>query len=166
MALENYASRDAIVTYACPAFYQAADLFAHAGRRSIIQQTNFVQPSQLRGHHSYTFILPGTHGRACSKIKETYGKDFKAMRSENLDRPLIPASVLIKSAGASIKKVFLSNPRRLIWDKRLAVAHEIVKKLSHGHPIEEEARPDLSESIYYITALRFAFGTSLNLMVE
>jgi hypothetical protein len=62
--LEQRASSDALVVYACPAFHTWNELIAARGR--IIDNSNFTEPHEMQGHSKNTFIAAGRDGFACS----------------------------------------------------------------------------------------------------
>lgn len=52
----------AIVAYACPAFYELAELWAAISERQLVEQSNFCEASKLKGHGRYTYIEAGNVG--------------------------------------------------------------------------------------------------------
>lgn len=65
--LEENISSNSIVAYACAAFWKNDDLYRFQRINQLIQNSNFVQPSNLQGHEVYTFINGGGHGIACTE---------------------------------------------------------------------------------------------------
>ena len=65
--LERNISNNSIVVYACPAFWKIYDLNDFYGKSELINNSNFVQPRNLRGHQIYTFINSGKYGMAFSE---------------------------------------------------------------------------------------------------
>lgn len=68
--LETNVSSRALVVYACPAFWQHGDLFNFSTSCRVVENSNFVKPSVLDGHHKYTFVNAGILGRAFSDPKD------------------------------------------------------------------------------------------------
>jgi len=64
--LEQQIFRNAIVVYACPAFWRSRELWEFYGNHKLIKNSNFVQPHILNGHQRYTFINSGNIGKAFS----------------------------------------------------------------------------------------------------
>ena len=60
--LEAVSGNDALVTYACAAFHKHQELWEHVTRSTVIQSSNFVRPADLKGHHRYSFDVPGSTG--------------------------------------------------------------------------------------------------------
>lgn len=65
--LEQNAGKDAVVVYACPAFYKHKELWHFAKKENIVDNSNFVKPNILNGHKKYTFIKSGKFGIAHSE---------------------------------------------------------------------------------------------------
>lgn len=83
--LENIADKDALVTYACPAFHTFQELWDHSKNSTLIQSSNFVRPTSLIGHGRYSFIEPGCNGFATSEPEIIKGQDFKEQLMEHLN---------------------------------------------------------------------------------
>ena len=87
--LERKLGADALVTYASPAFHKFADLDKLIVAGQIVENSTFVKPSKLIGHHKWVYDKPGTRGLACSEIekcddlpfKEQLGKLYSAIRN-------------------------------------------------------------------------------------
>ncbi len=68
-SLEHKLGANAIVVYACPAFWQSEELFDFMLARKLVENSNFVKPSRLNNHRRYTFIESGKAGKAFSKFE-------------------------------------------------------------------------------------------------
>jgi len=71
--LEQRVSPNALVVYACAAFWRLTHLWEFQKHRRLVDNSNFVQPHVLQGHRRYTFANPGGSGIAFSepvKVKE------------------------------------------------------------------------------------------------
>lgn len=79
--LENRIGSQAVVVYACPAFYKLKELWQASEMGTLIKETNFAQPSKLAGHAKYTYITAGNSGRAYSDPEDILSFDF----SERID---------------------------------------------------------------------------------
>lgn len=63
--LEQQVKSNAIVIYACPAFWTNKELF-ETYFHQIIENSNYVKPHQLQHHSRYTFSASGKQGKAFS----------------------------------------------------------------------------------------------------
>jgi len=163
--IEQHLGQSALVLYSCPAFYTKDDLWVHIQNRTIIRNTNFTEPSKLKGHHAYTFDAPGANGRAFSEKKDIHGKTFEELVAERT-KSSSPnrISKLILSAGQAIKKVFeeVSSAEN---QNDFILFSNIVKKLSEKkEDIDDRTVAELIDALSHIIALRFVFGTSLTFM--
>ncbi len=79
--MESKIGSQAIVVYACPAFYQLKELWEASEHGNLIKKTNFAQPSKLAGHGRYTYLKAGNAGRAYSDPEDILSFDF----SERID---------------------------------------------------------------------------------
>jgi hypothetical protein len=62
--LDGSLEGDAVVRYAAPAFWRFADLEAAVVTGQVLRRTGFVRPADLKQHKVWTYIEPGTVGRA------------------------------------------------------------------------------------------------------
>lgn len=56
-----------LVAYASPAFWTLQKLWQHTENGVLVQETNFVEATSLRGHSLYTYVNAGNHGQAFSE---------------------------------------------------------------------------------------------------
>jgi hypothetical protein len=74
--LEDKIKDDSVVVYASPAFAKLTNLWDAINKGSLVNETNFVQPSKLKGHDAFTYILPGNTGRAYSEPEDIVSFNF------------------------------------------------------------------------------------------
>jgi hypothetical protein len=74
--LEGGVASEGIVIYTCPAFWRFEELWSYALSHTPIENSNFVQPHNLRGHTRYTFVSGGRYGKAFSDPKDVEGVDL------------------------------------------------------------------------------------------
>lgn len=74
-SLEKKVSQDALVLYACPAFWKFSDLWLYRGR--LVDRTNFVKAIRLLGHKRYSFIDAGATGMAHSDPEKVEAINLK-----------------------------------------------------------------------------------------
>lgn len=71
-SLERAVRRNAVVRYACPAFWQTNDLFARQMARRILASSAFVAPGRIDINHTkWTYTESGTKGLANPDPEET-----------------------------------------------------------------------------------------------
>lgn len=118
--LEQQVSSKALVLYACPAFWKFEDLWKHAQRRRMVDNTNFCKPAGISGHGRYTFIDAKTKGKAFSEPEDIEPVNFKG----ELDK-------LLKQEGeyASNKDFILKLERSL---------SELYPSIEEAHGIDIE----------------------------
>lgn len=75
--LENNLGNGGLVTYACPAASKNEELRRFAEQDTLIENTNFVNPSLLIDHETYTFVFGGTEGIAFSSPKKIKSKEIE-----------------------------------------------------------------------------------------
>lgn len=75
--LERRVSAEAIVVYACPSFWRRVDLWSYIDGK-LVENSNFVRPTDLQGHGRYTFVRGGRFGRAFSRPAEIPSLDILA----------------------------------------------------------------------------------------
>jgi len=71
--LERKTSPNAIVVYACASFSKIDALWKNAENNHLVENSNFVPPHTLIGHHCYTFINGTNGGKACSEPVKVKG---------------------------------------------------------------------------------------------
>ena len=114
--LETVSSNDALVTYACAAFHKHQELWEHVTRSTVIQSSNFVRPADLKGHHRYSFDVPGSTGLATSEPEIVENQGFRERFRGHLDASdPIPLSAIIKRAGKIVQETIDTSavPHRL-----------------------------------------------------
>ncbi|MBA7652011.1 hypothetical protein ES703_59840 [subsurface metagenome] len=74
--LEQNVSSNAIVVYACPAFWRFRELWDFNERHKLIENSNFVKPHKLNDHKRYSFINGGDVGKAFSNHVDIEGIDL------------------------------------------------------------------------------------------
>ncbi len=99
--LENGSSSNAVVTYACAAFYRMTDFCCHLKNESLIQSSNFVRPSRLAGHDRYTFDKPGSCGEAFSQHEFIEDSTLSERIAERIFEGGHPLSELIGIAASA-----------------------------------------------------------------
>ena len=65
--LEQKVSANAIVVYGCPTFWRFRELWSFSKSHRLVENSNFVQPHDLKGHERYTFINSRKKGKAFSE---------------------------------------------------------------------------------------------------
>jgi len=118
--LENNLGNSGLVVYACPATAQVDELRQFAEQGSLVENSNFVNPSLLSGHSKYTFILGGTTGRAFSEPKE--------ISSLNLNDEI---KRLVKIPKRHKKNSDFIKELSMIIDKSADESNNIIKKRYH-----------------------------------
>lgn len=109
--LESKIGTQAIVVYACPAFYKLKELWEASEQGNLIKRTNFAQPSKLAGHGRYTYVEAGNSGRAYSDPEDILSFDF----SERIDNLIEARSevasnrTFITQLGNTINTVILET---------------------------------------------------------
>ena len=68
--LDTRLSSQAIVTYACAAFWKRKELFESYLKQRVVADSNFVRPRRLDGHKTYSFLRGGITGKAHSKSED------------------------------------------------------------------------------------------------
>lgn len=66
----------AVVRYAAPAFWKFSHLEAAVLTRQVLQRTGFVRPIDLKHHQVWTYVEPGTAGRANPTGRRLLFADF------------------------------------------------------------------------------------------
>jgi hypothetical protein len=62
--LDRLLDRQAVVRYACPAFWRFSELEAAVLTREVLKLTGFVSPTALGVHKAWTYVTPGLDGKA------------------------------------------------------------------------------------------------------
>ena len=116
--LETVSGYDALVTYACGAFHTNWELCEHVFRSTLIRSSNFVRPSDLKGHDRYSFDVPGSTGLATSEPEIVESQEFPERFQSHLDASdPIPISAIIKRAGKIVQETIDTSavPHRLYY---------------------------------------------------
>jgi hypothetical protein len=95
--LEQKVAKNAIVTYACPCFHTHEALHKFTRMSKLVENSNFTQPSGLRGHKKHTFVVGRVGGKSFSEPAETQGINLL----ENIDKAL-DSDVLFESNSSFI----------------------------------------------------------------
>jgi hypothetical protein len=85
--LEQKTLSHAIVVYACPAFWKRKELWMFIDGK-LVENSNFVKPSNLQGHQRYTFVRGGKDGYACSEPIKVEGTDILTEISRMRERSM------------------------------------------------------------------------------
>jgi uncharacterized membrane protein len=80
--LEKNVQSNAIVTYACPAFWKRLQLRNSFKSGTLIDESNYVLPSTLKGHKVYTYITRGVGGVAFSEPVVIEGINLRSALKE------------------------------------------------------------------------------------
>ena len=107
--LENSSSSNAVVTYACAAFYRMTDFYCHLKNKSLIQSSNFVRPSRLAGHDRYTFDKPGSCGQAFSQHEFIEDSTLSERIAERISEGGQPLSELIGLAARAATETMATD---------------------------------------------------------
>ncbi|MBF0433874.1 MAG: hypothetical protein HQL77_00720 [Magnetococcales bacterium] len=110
--LEIAASSNAVVSYASPAFHLREELFNTHMERLIVEKSNYVGPSRLKGHHCYTYVEPGASGKAFSDPEdiEDEGFDRKLSRARESNQGQNEGvRVLVKQAGRMVSQALQAS---------------------------------------------------------
>ena len=125
--LENSSSSNAVVTYACAAFYRRADLYRHLNNKSLIQSSNFVRPSRLTGHDRYTFDKPGSCGQAFSQHEFIEDSALSERIAERISEGGQPLSTLIGlAARAATETMATDDVLYDLFQQIIEICHTIV----------------------------------------
>jgi len=109
--LEKQIKNKGVVAYASPAFYTLTELWHSLQKGTIIQDTNFVQPSKLSRHATYTYISANSIGRAFSEPEniETFNfLETTQVLSQNADSDTTNRR-FITQIGNVVNEVMLEN---------------------------------------------------------
>jgi hypothetical protein len=142
--LSTKMGNSAVVSYACAAFHEIRDLYGHIENGTLVENSNFVRASHMRGHAKWTYDEPGCRGVACSEM-------------ESIDDP--PFAKQLHQAGILAEQEIESEPDQAARNlHRLSmVADEVCKeKNDEKNPIPEEffrrmrmAEQDMPHEIHY-----------------
>lgn len=101
----------AAVVYASPAFWQAADLWAHVKNEVVVEQSNIANASKLKGHGHYSYVSPGCVGKGHSETVDIESDALADVIRLSLERnePLPLNQHLKKVAAAIIEAVSSSD---------------------------------------------------------
>ncbi len=103
--LEMVSGSDALVTYTCAAFHTHQNLWEHTSRCTLIESSNFVRPTKLKGHHRYSFDMPGNKGWATSEPEMVESQEFPERFRDQFDASdPIPLSTIIKWADKIVQE--------------------------------------------------------------
>ena len=76
--LEASVGSQAVVRYACAAFWTYHQLQSHQQTRDVLDHSAFVAPSTLQGHQVWTYDSPGTNGYANTRGKVIPTENFSS----------------------------------------------------------------------------------------
>lgn len=75
--LHRKLSNRALVVYASAAFHTLDALYFHTERRSLVDNSTFVQVCRMKDHNRWVYNQPGTAGLGCSKIERIEDENFR-----------------------------------------------------------------------------------------
>ena len=107
--LEKDSNSNAVVTYACAAFYRLTDFYCNLINKSLIGFSNFVRPSRLNGHDRYTFDTPGSCGEAFSQHEFIEDSALSERIAERISEGGRPLSVLIGSTARAATETMATD---------------------------------------------------------
>ena len=105
--LERQLNHRALVVYASPAFHTISELNGRTENQDIVENSTFVRPEKMEGHHSWNYDQPGTFGVAASKPEKVYEEPFLSQLEVRLGNAPIETSPMedLKLINASIQRV-------------------------------------------------------------
>jgi hypothetical protein len=81
LRLQQKLSSQAVVRYVSPAFWRRGDFEAALLRRQILGKSGFVGPDALAGHRAWTYLQPGSVGRANPSPARRTFEDLSGLRT-------------------------------------------------------------------------------------
>ncbi|MCC2617355.1 hypothetical protein LJ739_13975 [Aestuariibacter halophilus] len=152
--LEASVGNQGVVTYASPAFHTNQEFWGVHKSQSFIQNSNFCQPSKLKGHRAYTYISPGTNGIAHSKPEEVESKHLinELVRlSQSETKHNLKNSEFVLNSCKIIERAL--EPQEKYRD--------LYNKIVGDLDFHQQKAPKLLRNLYRLSAFKFVTGTSL-----
>lgn len=152
-ALEREIGGDGIVLYSCPAFHRIVDLWENLDRATLVDNTNFAQPSLIAGHEVYTFVEPGTSGRPNPNGEQVNSYDLRERIAEirQRNRRYDGATVFVRTTWETISPALYNSP--------LATLHRQMVERFTEPDMPSGARDLFSILAFcYLTRLSWAFA--------
>jgi hypothetical protein len=109
--LEQNVGSDALVRYACPAFWTRGDLDRARMQRTVATESGYISPLALDGHKVWTFISPGVDGRANPRGSHVLFESLAQLFAP-LIRGQLGSQELVRSSGLANHLVVLSESAR------------------------------------------------------
>jgi len=122
----------AIVVYAAPSFYTIRDLIIYAEQQQLVANSNFRRALDLKGHWVYTFIAPGSAGKAFSEL-ETFSDDFHFLEeigrlARREEREFRPNREYLRWLAKALEQSVIEDANvRELYSRY----HEGIQRLSH-----------------------------------
>ena len=82
--LERRLKNRAFVVYAGPAFHEIKSLYDHTEAQSIVENSSFVRPSRMAGHHNWNYDRAGSVGVATSEPEAIDDADFHSQLEQTV----------------------------------------------------------------------------------
>lgn len=155
-ALEQKVSKNALVLYSCPAFWKSNDLWNFRDAGKLVENSNFAKPSWLNGHHKYSFINRGKHGKAFSEPTEIPNLDLL----KEIDK--LSES---KTEEQSNKK-FIKNTASLLNGIAEESDNNFRDDYSKAQKYFKQSDHELARSLTQISAFLFVTGISWSIIYD
>lgn len=156
--LERRVKKMAIVAYACPTYYTYEALFSSQARNKIIEESNFVSPSLLSGHHVYTFLKSGKKGKAFSEVEEIESIDLYE-EIHRLTNESLEFRNNFEFINALYKEIYeLSINDTIIRD----IYSKLINNLFFG---EESSHDEYYKQVLFIKLYMFIKGISWSIVI-
>ena len=144
--LERQLRNRALVVYASSAFHTLYNLNKFTENKTIVENSTFVRPTRLIGHHSWNYDQPGTFGVATTEPKLVKDESFftqleKRLSSAPIDTtPIDDLRVLSNSIMGAVKRT-QNNPISQSYMRRAGLINEL--------DVKEETRQYLSARYFF-----------------
>jgi hypothetical protein len=83
--LERRLRNRALVVYATPVFHELGPLYDHIEKQAIVENSSFVRPTRMKGHHHWNYDKPGCVGAATSEPEAIEDADFITLLSKAVE---------------------------------------------------------------------------------
>ena len=132
--LESKTTTNALVTYACAAFYTRSDLWERTQRRTLVTSSNYVRPSLLSGHDRYSFTEGGSNGATHSDAEAIDDVPIVDRFEQQVPGDRVSIRDLIRLAATAAGEIMESD--ELARDLFLRIVEVSTQLESDVHPVQ------------------------------
>lgn len=164
--LETSLTGFAAVRYAAPCFHLAQDLYNHIVNQQCLENTGFVQPSNLSNHKYWTYTKPGTSGYAnpFNEVDNIQFDNYANLSNQLKELPSRDLEEILHITSERFQKIFFDT--RIISSSPASVHSWIQKLLTKDFPEEFSEKQKMIQDLKICVSLSKLLGFDWKIVIK